>query len=236
MPLQSQPTDNDDAPNAIVQFLTQSSNLCNHAQFVVDSLPNADLPAVKRQISLLEAIRHVLESMGDDDIPHHLMDPMYRRLDGLLAPLRTFSRNPPAAHNQGTTHNRTGAQGRPRVELDMEKILELRDLGASWNAIAKAVGVTRQTLYNRMREQGLNTSRPKFTEVDDELLDEMVSQITLDHPFMGIKMVQGHLKARHINLPYRRIQDCMHRVDLIGTLIRWAHIYINLLSSKYTGE
>ncbi|KAF9514802.1 hypothetical protein BS47DRAFT_1451501, partial [Hydnum rufescens UP504] len=57
-------------------FLTQSNGLCNHAQFVVDSLPNADLPAVKHQISLLEAIHHILESMKEDVIPHHLMDPI----------------------------------------------------------------------------------------------------------------------------------------------------------------
>ena len=158
------------------------------------------------------------------------MDPMYRCLDSLLGLLQTFMRNPPVAHNQGTTHIHTGAPGRPHVELDIEKILELRDLGGSWNAIAKAVGVTRQTLYNRMRETGHTRSRPKFTEIEDDLLDEIVSQITLDHPFMGIKMVQGHLKACHINLPYRRIQDCMHHVDLIGTLIWWANIYLHLLA------
>ena len=104
--------------------------------------------------------------------------------------------------------------------LDIQKILELRELGASWKAISKAMGVTRQTLYNRLRQENIPTSRPKYTEINDEDLDEIVLQITLDHPFVGIKIVQGHLRAKNINLPYGRIRDCLHWVDLIGVLIR----------------
>jgi hypothetical protein len=146
--------------------------------------------------------------------------PMYRWLDSLLAPLKIFMANPSVQHDQSASHIYTATQGCPHVNIDIEKIMELRDLGGSWNAIAKAVRVTCQTLYNHMKEKGPTTSRPKFTEVGDDVLDEVVSQITLDHPFMGIKMDQGHLKACDIHLPYLCVQDSMHRVGLIGTLIR----------------
>ncbi|KAJ7865063.1 hypothetical protein B0H13DRAFT_1898816 [Mycena leptocephala] len=64
-------------------FLMESHNICVQAQFIVDSLPNAELPAVERSTHQLQFGELLLQ----------LMTPELRRM--LLSPLEDFLANPP---------------------------------------------------------------------------------------------------------------------------------------------
>jgi hypothetical protein len=51
-------------------------------------------------------------------------------------------------------------------------------------------------------------------------LDELVSEISLSHPFVGSTIILEHLEAWGIHLPPKQIQDSLWRVDEIGVLVR----------------
>ncbi|KAK7013506.1 Integrase catalytic domain-containing protein [Favolaschia claudopus] len=99
--------------------------------------------------------------------------------------------------------------------------LELHNLGNSWEAVADALGVRRQTLYNHLKRAGLSSGRLPFTTISDDELDEQISSISLLHPFAGSNIMSGHLEAIGIHVPVRRIQESLWRVDAIGVLVRW---------------
>jgi hypothetical protein len=82
------------------------------------------------------------------------------------------------------------------------------------------MGVTRKTLYRRLKSAGISRARREFTEITDEALDEIVAEISLFHPFVGSVIVSGHLESRGIHLPRLRVQDSLRRVDEIGVLVR----------------
>lgn len=82
------------------------------------------------------------------------------------------------------------------------------------------MGVARRTILNRMKEAGRLQSRPAFTEINDDELDELVSAIIAEHPFIGGTIVHGHLEAAGIHVPRQRITTSSQRVDSVGVLIR----------------
>ncbi|KAJ7300686.1 hypothetical protein DFH08DRAFT_828236 [Mycena albidolilacea] len=79
--------------------------------------------------------------------------------------------------------------------------------------ITWAMGVSRQTLYNHMDNAGRSTARREWTEISDVELDERVAEISLLHPFSGSAIISGHLEARSIHVPRKRVQDNLRRVD-----------------------
>ncbi|KAF3841708.1 hypothetical protein F7725_023659 [Dissostichus mawsoni] len=59
-----------------------------------------------------------------------------------------------------------------------------------------------------------------LTLLDDNSLDETVTQILQHHPDSGYKMMVGHLNARGNRIQRQRVQESMRRVDPGGVLIR----------------
>jgi hypothetical protein len=108
--------------------------------------------------------------------------------------------------------------------LDLRRAQELHALGNTWKDIASAMGVVRQTLYNHMAASGFSTARKEFTDISDDYLDELVAEISLEHPFIGSAIVQGHLEARKVHVPRLRVQECLKRVDAMGVLVRFVSI------------
>ncbi len=100
--------------------------------------------------------------------------------------------------------------------------------GASLTSIATPMGVTTRTIYNHMQAAGRTTTCCSFTQMSNEDLDDLVSEMTLNFPFVGIQIIQGHLEARGIHLPYNRIWESLHRVDKAGLLMRYVYIILRL--------
>ncbi|KAJ7854131.1 hypothetical protein B0H13DRAFT_1903773 [Mycena leptocephala] len=89
--------------------------------------------------------------------------------------------------------------GRPRYILDLDRAIELHDMGNT--------------------EPGC----PSFTEIDDDTLDGMVAEISLKHPFAGSSTVQGHLEAQNVHIPIARVKESFRRVDTIGVILEWSY-------------
>ena len=80
--------------------------------------------------------------------------------------------------------------GRPRLDISKESILSLRRLNYSWTKVARLLGISRKTLYRRLKEYNIDTST--FTDLSESELDELLSNIKVEHPNYGEVMLQGN--------------------------------------------
>ncbi|KAI9523800.1 hypothetical protein NQZ68_024322 [Dissostichus eleginoides] len=85
--------------------------------------------------------------------------------------------------------------------------------------MAQVFGVCERTIRRRMTQNGIRV-QDLLTLLDDNSLDETVTQILQHHPNSGYKMMVGHLNARGIRIQRQRVQESMRRVDPGGVLIR----------------
>ncbi|KAF7371591.1 Integrase catalytic domain-containing protein [Mycena venus] len=167
-------------------FLMEAHNICVQAQFIVDSLPNAEIPAVERSTHQLGAVRRVVAVIDDPAITEDIRETLIADVDKLLSPLEDFLANPPPPPGASLPRVHTGLPGRPRYSLDLQRALLLHDLGNSWTDISHAMGVDRKTLYRQFEVAGISTARREFTDITDNALDEIVAEISLSHPWAGI--------------------------------------------------
>lgn len=211
--------------DGVYVFFKQSDRILRESQFIVDSLPNVEMFSLERAIRLLYAICNVLEDLQDPRLTADQILAYRNRAINLAQPLVAFQNQPPPPRNIGTSVLPSEGRGRPRYDLDLVRAIELHDLGSSWESIADALGVTRQTLYNHLRAAGLPTHRPVFTEISDNDLDQIIAEISLAHPLSGSTIILGHLESRHIHIPVLRVQESLQRVDPVGVLLRYAQFF-----------
>ena len=87
--------------------------------------------------------------------------------------------------------------GRPLFEISPSIIETLMNLQFTSFDIALILGVSRSTVCRRMRQNGLSYS-DNYCCISDCNLDEIVMEISMDHPRCGSKMMHGHLRSRGI--------------------------------------
>ena len=194
--------------------------ISTEAQFIVDSLPNAETPAVERVTHQLDAIREILTGLTDPHLHGAALDDLISYVVSLMEPLEAFLSHPPPPARAHIPRNQTSGPGRPAYILDLQRAILLHDLGNSWTEVATAMGVSRSTIYNHLNAAGLSSARKEWSILTDAALDEIVSEISLTHPFVGSTIVMGHLEAHGIHLPKTRVQDSLRRVDRLGVLVR----------------
>ena len=207
-------------PSTITQFYIESHRVATEAHFIIQSLPNSTTAAVERIVHQLDAIRQILVRLDDDLADPEEIEGLIDLVDTLLHPLETFLASPPPHPSSHIPQEPTGRRGRPAYVLDNERIQELHNLGNSWADIAAVLGVDRKTLYNHLRAAGIQNTRRQFTDISDEDLDSVVTEISRAHPFIGSTIIQGHLVARQIYLPRTRVMESLRRVDAVGVLVR----------------
>lgn len=201
-------------------FFMESHKICSEAQFIISSLPNVEQPAVERATHQLDAIRTILSNLNDEKTSPEQASDLLEYINNLLLPLENFLNNPPPPPSSTIPLHHTDTPGRPTYIIDLDRANLLHDLGNTWKDIAGVMGVTRSTLYNHMARTGRSTARKEWSNISDDALDELVSEISLSHPFVGSRIVLGHLEAQGLHLPPKRIEDSLRRVDKIGVLIR----------------
>ncbi|RDX40695.1 hypothetical protein OH76DRAFT_1450524 [Lentinus brumalis] len=76
-------------PDPLTQFFIEAHRIVTEANFVVTSLPNAEIAAVERSVHQLEAIREILLHIDQDDphSPPEDIEHLLSYLDDLLLPL-----------------------------------------------------------------------------------------------------------------------------------------------------
>ena len=110
--------------------------------------------------------------------------------------------------------------GRPKLDVTKEEILCLKQLNYSWKAISEILQVSRQTLYRRLHEFGID----KFTAISESDLDFTLQRIKADHPACGEVMIQGHLLHSGIKVQRSKLRAAIHRVDHNNTVSRHSSV------------
>ena len=108
--------------------------------------------------------------------------------------------------------------GRPRLDISKESILSLRRLNYSWTKVARLLGISRKTLYRRLKEYNIDTST--FTDLSESELDELLSSIKVEHPNYGEVILQGQLLHIGVEVPRSVLRAAIHRVDHCNTVYR----------------
>ena len=103
-----------------------------------------------------------------------------------------------------------------------EEILQLKSLNYSWTKIADMLQVSRQTLYRRLEEFGIDSY--KFTSISEQDLDTALIDIKESHPSCGEVMIQGHLLHNGIKVPREKLRAAIHRVDHTNTISRHSSV------------
>jgi hypothetical protein len=181
--------------DAVHHFFMESHKITTEAQFIIDSLPNADLAAVERTVHRLDAIRLILSNLNDPLSSAEKLEELTSYIMNLLIPLEIFLNHPPPSATSNVPRHYSEQKGRPTYLLDLDRANLLHELGNTWKDIAKAMGVSRSTLYNHMASAGRSTARKEWSDITDDQLDELVSEISLSHPFVGSTIILEHLEA-----------------------------------------
>ena len=98
--------------------------------------------------------------------------------------------------------------GRPRVDVTVENILEWRKLDFTWSKIAKLLEISRSTLYRRLQEAGISTD--KCTPISNTQLDVLIKVIEQDHPNDAC---QRDLSRQGVSVRRQMLRDSIHRID-----------------------
>ena len=102
--------------------------------------------------------------------------------------------------------------------MSKEDIVDLRKLNYSWSKIAQMLGISRQTLYRRLKE--FNISTCDFTDVLPQELDEIVKEVKVQYPNDGEVMLKGHMSRLNVKVPRADLRAAIHRVDHDNTVAR----------------
>ena len=102
--------------------------------------------------------------------------------------------------------------------MTRDEIVHLKELNYSWTKIAEILQISRQTLYRRLQQFGIDPC--KFSLISESDLDDVIKDIKVSHPSSGEVMMQGHLMHRGIKVPREKLRSAIHRVDHDNTVNR----------------
>ena len=117
-----------------------------------------------------------------------------------------------------TTNGNVG-RGRPRIELEEEKLRFLIENGFKVQDIAIMLDCSLRTLERRLQELGI-TSRA-YSRISDDEVDLIVSQIKHCSQSCGEKLVTGRLRSAGIVVPRERVRESLRRIDPNGITTRF---------------
>ena len=103
-------------------------------------------------------------------------------------------------------------------EIPKEVLESLLEEDFLISEIATMLSVSDSTIYRRMRSYGL--SKLNFSDIPDEELDVHVSEIAMEFPFCGERMLKQLLQGKGIKVQRNRLRDSIHRVDGQGVASR----------------
>lgn len=112
-----------------------------------------------------------------------------------------------------------GEMGRPRYDIEEERLKELLEMNLSVDCIKTLLCVSASTVNRQMREFGLS-ARQSYIQATDKELDAAVQSIKNEMPTAGYRMVKGRLKSMGMHVQWRRVTASMHQVDSLGILSR----------------
>ena len=82
------------------------------------------------------------------------------------------------------------------------------------------MGVHRSTLWRKVNKY-LGNEKLKYSDINDEYLDRIITEIKNNHPLSGERVIVGLIRSRGIHIPKARIRASIHRVDPVNETLWW---------------
>ena len=121
-------------------------------------------------------------------------------------------------------NNKDNQRGRPKVDIDRERLIFLKECGFKTKDIASFFGCSTRTIERRINEYGIRHRCDVYSDVSDAELDEKVLSIVSFSPRCGQKSVDGRLKSEGVLVSRRRLRESLRRVDPMGVECRIRHV------------
>ena len=173
----------------------QLSNAYPNVQVLID-WQNAAVQTLQQIVSHFEALNRFDYDTGDEDaaIPHAIT-PQFEKIQ-------------------------TG--GRPQMSLPWDTITAYRKSNYSWADIAAILGISLWTLRRYRARYRYEDPNP-YSDITDGDLDALVRRIINQSAgVIGYQFMDATLRDVGHRVPRHRIRASMSRVDLLGSLERWA--------------
>ncbi|XP_067266374.1 uncharacterized protein [Chanodichthys erythropterus] len=107
--------------------------------------------------------------------------------------------------------------GRPKILVEEQRLKYMLQAQLPVSCIATLMGVSKSTIFRRMRDYELSV-RDMYSSISDEELDSLVASVKNALPNSGYRMVRGRLESMGYRVQWRRIAASMHRVDSMGII------------------
>ncbi len=120
---------------------------------------------------------------------------------------------------QPITVEKKKTRGRPRKVVNVDLLKEAMDptRQISQALLAKKLGIHRNTLREKLKENSINTS---FSDISDDDLDQIVKGYRDSHPNSGIRYLRGRLRSQGLCIQRWRLRESITRVDRLGQTLR----------------
>ena len=167
-----------------------------------------------------------MQFLGDNEAIRDLL----QSLQELLASLQVIYdrwRDAESGINFGVPGNglrvekEQGYRGRPKYIIKQEQLIFLRELHLTWTKIAEMYGVSRRTMYNIRASIGLTgPAMSGFSDISDNDLQTLISEMKHELPHIGICMLKGILESRGCHVSTTRLRDCLSAMEPVNVLAR----------------
>lgn len=202
------------------------SSVLDKTECIFDSDHPVDMNSIEMHEVVLDRtvsfLREISEIQCDDQQDWISLSRVFSDvLVGVQNKINEISRRPTTPVQNECVVTYTGTPGRPAIQISCEMVENLRGLGFTWKKIADIMGVSRWTLYRRMRECGID-SASSFSSLTDEELDAKVSEYINRHGgTTGQSYISGYLRSLGLRVQRSRVRESIARLDPKNSAIRW---------------
>lgn len=116
-----------------------------------------------------------------------------------------------------------GGRGRPSFDISYEQLQYLLNYDLSVPDIAAALGVSKSTIFRRLRRFGLSV-KERWTAISEERLDRTIREIQVDFPNADYRRILLQLLVRGIKVSQLAVRSAMHKIDPEGVTMRWLQL------------
>ena len=112
--------------------------------------------------------------------------------------------------------------GRPKYLFQWDIVLAYRTTGYTWNEIANLLGISRDTLYRRRKEENIPEPRT-FSEISNMDLDIIIHNLNQQSAgVLSSQFIQSAVLDLGFHVQRQRIRESIQRTDPLGRYNRWA--------------
>ena len=199
--------------------ILQEDSLNHNESYTSDVLTHIDL--LERTIALPSQLSRVVTDETDLKLLKDLQLVFSELLEKYLQHFGNNTSRQTRVSFLPCSPDKCAGPGRPSVYIPPEILEDLRELGFSWEKIARMFRVSRWTIMRRVRALGLE-HLTRFSSLTDRQIDNIIQSYISHHGnTTGESYLRGHFRALGYTVPRRRIRESLNRVDPRNSALRW---------------